>query len=247
MLNDKFISWRVDSLTSEVLCLSWVSWELYQTRQHAFFTTHQHLIERQCVFGTPHLPCPILKVCVPAGLSYSVSTLYIFTPDFCLKLTFGLALLCQIILSPCIRVTSSPQPRWRNCSDGDGLLNLLKRTQIVIFFLGLSGLLATSQSYSRSTSQQAVCRLHSLSVWCHSCACKESSAAKETRYCHYRKRRLTIVANLQANVSAHSEDQGSSYPFLSPQPPARFRGYKSFNHTANVTAPETCLRSTRLL
>lgn len=129
----------------------------------------------------------------------------------------------------------------------DGLLNLLKRTQIVIFFLGLSGLLATSQSYSRSTSQQAVCRLHSLSVWCHSCACKESSAAKETRYCHYRKRRLTIVANLQANVSAHSEDQGSSYPFLSPQPPARFRGYKSFNHTANVTAPETCLRSTRLL
>lgn len=116
VLNDKFISWRVDSLTSEVLCLSWVSWELYQTRQHAFFTTHQHLIERQCVFGTPHLPCPILKVCVPAGLSHSVSTLYIFAPDFCLKLTFGFALLCQIILSPCIRVTSSPQPRWRNCS-----------------------------------------------------------------------------------------------------------------------------------
>lgn len=149
-----------------------------------------------------------------------MKSLQSLTLDFCLKLIVGFALLLHCSSVNIIQIThyhshvKYSAVKWWSAES-------IKKAQNVIFFIGLSGLLATPHSYSRSMNQQAVCSPHSLCVLLSFlCMDKDESGAEETRYGHYRRRRLTIVASLQATVSAHSEDQGSSSLFHWPQPVA---------------------------
>lgn len=117
----------------------------------------------------------------------------------------------------------------------DGLINL-----VTLISWGYQEYWQHQQKHELAFSLQPAVFLFDAFV----CIYKEQSGAKETRYGHYWRRRLTIVANLQATVSARSEDQGSSSSSLCPQPPARLRGHKSaHNHTANVQTIEKCCKS----
>lgn len=200
------------------------------------------ITKRECVSVAPlaNLSCPLEDLSSSWTPQMSACQSHIIsTPQTArineITAVFNLGLLFKIncwICTP-VRLLFSeqypnyplPQPCWWNNAPHSAVkwwsAESIKEAQNVIFFIGLSGLLATPHSYSRSMNQQAVCSPHSLCVLLSFlCMDKDESGAEETRYGHYRRRRLTIVASLQATVSAHSEDQGSSSLSHWPQPVA---------------------------
>lgn len=117
----------------------------------------------------------------------------------------------------------------------DGLPNLFKSGQTVILFTGLSGLLATSHSYSKSMNQQAVCIV---STFDDSCSLGQGL---EWSWGNQIWSLLKEKVNHCGKPPSHclSPFSGSGF-ILSPSLPAeRLRGHKSpLNHTVHVSTLE---------
>lgn len=107
---------------------------------------------------------------------------------------------------------SDSAAQWHN------ILNLLERSHAATLFTGITAYCRPHTLTAGAEIISWVCSLHRLyTVLLSSLSLdKEWSGAKETRYGHYWERRLTIVANLQATVSAQSEDSGFISPFSLP-------------------------------